>query len=122
MGASSVACVRAWLSATRRLRAISAFPLLAVVPLTGTAGVGALYPELEPGVERTRQGFVQNALIDQIRSVDKRRVRRAYGRIARDEIRALDQGLLLFLGSTPLDVEFTVDFARPVPRPPRRKG
>lgn len=38
------------------------------------------------------------ALVDQIRSVDKRRIIRVYGVITVDELKALDQGLELFLG------------------------
>jgi mRNA interferase MazF len=72
------------------------YPLLAIVPLTGTESRGALYPRLEPGASGlTRASY---ALIDQIRSVDKRRVRRAYGKVAAEEIRAIDEGLKLFLG------------------------
>ena len=49
------------------------FPLIAVVPVTGTSGEGALYPELAPGKSGlTRASY---ALIDHIRSVDKRRIR-----------------------------------------------
>ncbi len=72
------------------------FPLIAVVPLTGTAGQGALYPELAPGASGlSKMSF---ALVDQIRSVDKRRIIRVYGVITVDELKALDQGLELFLG------------------------
>jgi mRNA interferase MazF len=38
------------------------------------------------------------ALIDHLRSIDKRRIRRVFGRIAADELHAVDQGLALFLG------------------------
>ena len=72
------------------------FPLIAIVPLTGTAGDRSAVPEVEPGPSGLAK--VSYALVDQIRSVDKRRVRSAYGRITNDEIRALDEGLLLFLG------------------------
>jgi mRNA interferase MazF len=74
------------------------FPLIAVVPLTGTPGEGALYPELSPG----KSGLTKTsyALVDHLRSVDKRRIRRVFGRIAKDELAALDQGLELFLGLT----------------------
>ncbi|MBI3201897.1 MAG: type II toxin-antitoxin system PemK/MazF family toxin [Polyangiaceae bacterium] len=74
------------------------FPLIAVVPVTGTAGEGALYPELSPG----KSGLVKTsyALVDHLRSIDKRRIRRAFGRIAKDELAALDQGIELFLGLT----------------------
>ena len=52
------------------------FPLVCVVPITGTAGEGALYPPLAPG----RSGLTKPsfALIDQLRSIDKRRLRRVF--------------------------------------------
>lgn len=72
------------------------FPLIAVVPLTRTPGEGSLYPELAPGKSGlTKTSF---ALIDHLRSIDKRRVRRVFGRVAKDELAAVDQGLELFLG------------------------
>lgn len=72
------------------------FPLLCVVPVTGTPGEGALYPDLSPG----RSGLAKKsfALIDHLRSVDKRRVRRVFGQIPSDEMTAVDDGLALFLG------------------------
>jgi mRNA interferase MazF len=72
------------------------FPLIAVVPLTGTHGDGALYPGLSPG----KSGLTKTsyALIDQLRSIDKRRIRRLFGRVTADELSAVDQGLQLFLG------------------------
>ena len=72
------------------------FPLIAIVPITGTAGEGALYPELSSG----KSGLTKTsyALIDHLRSIDKRRIRRVYGRIRKDELAVLDQGLELFLG------------------------
>ena len=71
------------------------FPMLAVVPLTGTPGVGALYPTLRPG----ESGLVKPtwALIDQLRAVDKRRVIRVFGVISPEELIAIDDGLQLFL-------------------------
>ena len=42
------------------------------------------------------------ALIDHLRSVEKRRVRRVFGRLPAGEIAALDEGLTLFLGLRPL--------------------
>jgi len=72
------------------------FPLIAVVPVTGTPGEGSLYPELSPGKSGlTKTSF---ALIDHLRSIDKRRIRRVFGRVAKHELDALDQGLELFLG------------------------
>lgn len=72
------------------------FPLLCVVPITGTPGEGLLYPPLAPG----RSGLAKKsfALIDHLRSVDKRRVRRVYGELAHEEISAVDEGLAVFLG------------------------
>ena len=72
------------------------FPLVCVVPITGTPGQGLLYPPLAPG----RSGLAKEsfALIDQLRSVDKRRIRRAFGELAREEIAAIDEGLAIFLG------------------------
>lgn len=72
------------------------FPLVCVVPVTGTAGEGALYPALMPG----RSGLTKDswALVDQLRSVDKRRVRRVFGRISGEEMNRIDEGLALFLG------------------------
>jgi mRNA-degrading endonuclease toxin of MazEF toxin-antitoxin module len=72
------------------------FPLIAVVPLTGTAGVGALYPALTPGSSGlTKPSF---ALVDHIRSIDKRRIRRMFGQVSPSELVSIDQGLELFLG------------------------
>src|ERR1035441_8919312 len=72
------------------------FPLLCVVPVTGTQGEGLLYPQLAPG----KSGLAKKsfALIDQLRSIDKRRIRRAYGELAREEVAAIDEGLAVFLG------------------------
>lgn len=72
------------------------FPLIAIVPVTGTRGEGSLYPELSPGKSGlTRTSF---ALIDHLRSIDKRRIRRVFGRLSEEELGAVDQGLELFLG------------------------
>ncbi len=72
------------------------FPMLAVVPLTGTPGEGALYPNLLPGPSGLRQPSW--ALIDQLRSVDKRRVTTVFGVISPDELAVIDEGMRLFLG------------------------
>ena len=72
------------------------FLLIAVVPVTGTPGEGALYPELSPGKSGLRK--TSYALIDHLRSIDKRRIRRVFGRVTKDELSAVDQGLELFLG------------------------
>ena len=72
------------------------FPLLCVVPVTGTPGEGLLYPPLAPGKSGlARRSF---APIDHLRSVDKRRVRTVYGELAPEEIAAVDEGLAAFLG------------------------
>ena len=72
------------------------FPMLAVVPLTGTAGEGALYPNLLPGSSGLRQPSW--ALIDQLRSVDKRRVIKVFGEVSPAELAEIDDGIRLFLG------------------------
>ena len=65
------------------------FPLIAVVPVTGTPGEGALYPQLSPGKSGlTKTSF---ALIDHVRSVDKRRICRVFGQLAEEEL-AADEG------------------------------
>jgi mRNA interferase MazF len=72
------------------------FPLLCVVPVTGTPGEGLLYPALAPGPSGLAKPSF--ALIDHLRSIDKRRVRRVYGALAREEMAAIDEGLSVFLG------------------------
>jgi mRNA interferase MazF len=72
------------------------FPLVCVVPITGTPGEGLLYPPLTPGPSGlSKKSF---ALIDHLRSIDKRRIRRVFGELARQEIEAIDEGLAIFLG------------------------
>jgi mRNA interferase MazF len=72
------------------------FPPIAVVPITGTPGERSLYPELVAGKSGlTKTSF---ALIDHLRSVDKRRIRRVFGRVTQDELVAVDRGIELFLG------------------------
>lgn len=72
------------------------FPLVCVVPVTGIPGEGILYPSLAPG----QSGLAKRsfALIDHLRSIDKRRIRRVFGDLARGEMAAIDDGLALFLG------------------------
>lgn len=72
------------------------FPLVAVVPVTGTPGVGALYPALLPGASGLTRPSC--ALVDHVRSIDKRRIRRIFGTVSPTELAQLDQGLELFLG------------------------
>lgn len=72
------------------------FPLVCVVPVTSIRGEGLLYPPLSP----SESGLAQQsfALIDQLRSVDKRRIRRVFGELPRKAIAAIDEGLAAFLG------------------------
>jgi mRNA interferase MazF len=72
------------------------FRLVCVVPVTGTPGERLLYPPLAPG----QSGLAKKsfALIDQLRSIDKRRIRRVFGELAREKITAVDEGLAVFLG------------------------
>jgi mRNA interferase MazF len=72
------------------------YPLIAIVPVTGRVGEGALYPSLAAGGSGLRQ--TSWALTDQVRSVDKRRVQRLVGRVSEAELVAIDQGLGLYLG------------------------
>ncbi len=72
------------------------FPLVCVVPVTGTPGEGLLYPPLAAGPSGlAKKSF---ALIDHLRSIDKRRIRRVFGELAREEVAAVDEGLAAFLG------------------------
>ena len=85
------------------------FPLLCVVPIMGTPGEGSLYPALAPGPSGLAKPSF--ALIDHLRSIDKRRVRRVYGALAPEEMAAIDEGLSVFLGLAD---------RLPVPLPSRR--
>ena len=72
------------------------FPLVCVVPVTGTPGEGLLYPPLAAGPSGlAKKSF---ALIDQLRSIDKRRVRRVFGELTPEEMAAINEGLAVFLG------------------------
>jgi mRNA interferase MazF len=75
------------------------FPLIAVVPVTGTPAKGALYPALAPGTSGLTKP--STALVDQLRSIDKQRIRRRYGQISSAELQAIDAGLCLYLGLEP---------------------
>ena len=70
-----------------------------MVPVTGTTGSGALYPELSAG----RSGLTKTsyALVDHLRSIDKRRIRRVFGKITAGEMGRVNLGLALFLGLVP---------------------
>ncbi len=72
------------------------FPMVCVVPVTKTRGEGALYPALDPGNSGLR--IQSYALVDQVRSVDKRRITKVFGQISAEELKKIDEGLRLFLG------------------------
>jgi mRNA interferase MazF len=80
----------------RTVNADQRFPLIAVVPVTGTSGVGALYPALSAGTSRLRK--TSCALVDHLRSIDKRRIRRIFRQLSSGELAGVDRGLELFLG------------------------
>ena len=75
------------------------FPLLAVVPVTGTSAKGALYQDLAPGASGLNKP--STALVDQVRSIDKQRIRRRYGQVSAAELEAINKGLCLYLGLEP---------------------
>jgi mRNA interferase MazF len=75
------------------------YPLIGIVPLTGTAGRGALYPKLAAGSGGLRKDSW--ALTDQIRSVDKRRVVSVYKALEPEAMESIDEGIRLFLGLGP---------------------
>jgi mRNA interferase MazF len=75
------------------------FPLIAVVPVTGTPASGALYPSLAPGPSGLTKP--STALVDQLRSIDKQRIRKRYGQVSPQELEAIDSGLCLYLGLEP---------------------
>jgi mRNA interferase MazF len=75
------------------------FPLIAVVPVTATPATGALYPSLSPGASGLTKP--STALVDQLRSIDKQRIRKRYGQVSPQELEAIDSGLCLYLGLEP---------------------
>ena len=72
------------------------FPMVCVVPVTKTQGEGALYPSIEPGRSGLRTRSF--ALVDQVRSIDKRRISKIFGQISDEELKKIDEGLRLFIG------------------------
>ena len=72
------------------------FPLICVVPVTGTPGQGLLYPALTPGASGLAK--ISYALIDHLRSIDKRRVRRVFGNLPPEELALIEEGIAVFLG------------------------
>ena len=81
------------------------YPLVGVVPLTGTQGRGALYPRIPVGAGGLRKESW--ALTDQVRSIDKRRVVAAYRVLDPASMKSVDEGLRLFLGLGPVDTVST---------------
>lgn len=71
------------------------YPMIALVPITGTPGEGLLYPRLGPGPSNLRK--TSFALVDQVRSVDNSRVLRIYAPVRDEELRAADDGLRRYL-------------------------
>lgn len=72
------------------------FPKVCEVPETETQGEGALYPSVDPGSSGLRTRSF--ALVDQVRSIDKRRITKIFGEISDEELKKIDEGLRLFLG------------------------
>jgi mRNA interferase MazF len=70
------------------------FPLIAVVSATG-----ALYPALAAVPSDLTQPSI--ALVDQLRSIDKQRIRKRYGHVSPQELEAIEAGLCLYLGLEP---------------------
>ena len=72
------------------------FPMVCVVPVTKRQGEGALYPSIGPGSSGLHTRSF--ALVDQVRSIDKRRITKIFGQISDEELKKIDEGLRLFLG------------------------
>jgi mRNA interferase MazF len=75
------------------------FPLIAVMPISGTPAPGALYPALVPGSSGLTKP--SHALVDQLGSIEKQRIRKRYGPLPQAELAAIDAGLRLYLGLAP---------------------
>jgi mRNA interferase MazF len=71
------------------------FPLVCVIRSPGRPARGH-FTRLCPPARAARA--VSWALVDQLRSIDKRRLRRVFGVVAGPELEAIDTGLYLFLG------------------------
>ena len=71
------------------------YPMVCIVPITSTAGQGALYPKLASGSGGLRT--LSYALVDQLRSVDKQRISKIYGVISAPELRGIEEGIRLYL-------------------------
>jgi mRNA interferase MazF len=72
------------------------FPLVCVLPVTSREGVGLLYTPLKYG----QSGLTKNswALVDHLRSIDKRRISRIFGEITSEEMARIEEGISAFLG------------------------
>lgn len=75
------------------------FPLIAVVSVTSTPATGALYPALAAVPSDLTKP--STALVDQLRSIDKQRIRKRYGHVSPQELEAIEAGLCLYLGLEP---------------------
>jgi mRNA interferase MazF len=73
------------------------YPLLGVVPLTGTTGLGSLYPIIQPSAGNALSK-PSSALVDQVRAIDRSRVRYEMGRVTDEEMRRIERGVCAFLG------------------------
>jgi mRNA interferase MazF len=72
------------------------YPILVIVPLTGTLGLGSLYPVLNPypgGLSKA-----SSALVDQIRAIDKSRVVKHLAPLPPADLTRVDEALRRALG------------------------
>ena len=76
--------------------AIQRYPLVALVPLTGTPLTGPLYPRLPRGTA----GLLKDswALTDQVRTADKIRIRGLLGDVPASQMADINRALRFFLG------------------------
>jgi mRNA interferase MazF len=73
------------------------YPLLVVAPLTTTSLTGPLYPPLEAtAVSRLRERSW--VLVDHLRSIDKTRIAKRYGRASDEELLKIDEALRFLVG------------------------
>jgi mRNA-degrading endonuclease toxin of MazEF toxin-antitoxin module len=70
-----------------------------VVPVTSTSAKGALYQDLAPGASGLTKP--STALVNLVRSIDKQRIRRRCGQVSVAELKAINEGLSLYLGLDP---------------------
>lgn len=76
--------------------ALQRFPVIVVIPVTGTLGLGELYPVIPPypgGLTKP-----SSVLVDQVRGIDKLRVRGQLAPIPREHLAKLDAALRRALG------------------------